>query len=79
LCWLQREIETMVLRSSPRDQGPLDVIVMEEPVHIGAGRLTDEAAARDTLLIGQDSTGMNHNCNLRTREAGRQDRPAWPF
>jgi hypothetical protein len=51
---LHSETEAMVVRSSPRDQVPIGVIEIEEPLHLGAGRLTHETAGRGDLLIGQE-------------------------
>jgi hypothetical protein len=72
---LHRETQATMIRSAPPDQVSIGVIEVEEALDLARRQLAGEPAIRGNLLIGQDSTGMNHD---RRRGTGRRAQEAGP-
>ena len=51
---LHRETQPMRIRSALRDQVPIAIIEIEEPLHLGQHRLADEAPVRGDLLVAEE-------------------------
>ena len=73
---LHRETQAMVIRPAPRDQVPVGIIEVEEPLQLARRQLTGEPAVSGASSSVRNSTGIAANYD---RPASNQPAAAKPL